>query len=603
MKKPLLLGIILTVCVVIVTFVFAQAYPLGIVSLWKFDEGSGNIAIDSVNGNQGTIIGGARTSGQVGGALSFDGVNNYVRVLDNFNLDFGPSQDFSLEAWIKAKADQTSFQGTILAKLNPPGQPAYKRSYGYSLMVRGVADLINEGKMGVWLGDGNASDGLFALYSVETYDDDTWHHVVATIDRDSLAILYIDGSAVNNADVSHLSSLDESNFENLEIGREGVYDTYWFNGLIDEVAIYDRTLTPEEIQHHYQDGLHGLGYDVECVLPPSGLVSWWPGDENADDIWDTNNGILKNDVTYATGRVDKAFSFDGVDAYVLIGKPVNLDITGEITIDAWIKPQNLLDGQVATIAGKWGWRIELDSYILSLFKQNGVIKLASGIGDGLTADQGLIGGQIPYNKWSHVATTYNSFTGHHKIYLNGSVVNSRFRSGIHSTNLNVLIGAQEKYGTTLWRFFPGLIDEIEIFNRALEASEILDIYLAGSAGKFKAKKVTIDIKPGTDPNEINLGSKGVIPVAILSSACFNATTVDPDTVGLAGAEVAVRGKSNRSMAHEKDVNGDGLIDLVVQVETENLDPDSFQAGLAILTGETYGGVAIEGSDYIIIVKE
>jgi len=113
-------------------------------------------------------------------------------------------------------------------------------------------------------------------------------------------------------------------------------------------------------------------------------------------------------------------------------------------------------------------------------------------------------------------------------------------------------------------------------------------------------EVVIDIKPTSDPNCINLGSKGVIPVAILSSATFDATQVDPTSVSLAGSSVAVRGKG-KSLAHEEDVNGDGLLDLVVQVETDNLDPNAFQDGTVCLTGTTYGGEAIQGCDEICIV--
>ena len=115
------------------------------------------------------------------------------------------------------------------------------------------------------------------------------------------------------------------------------------------------------------------------------------------------------------------------------------------------------------------------------------------------------------------------------------------------------------------------------------------------------KLVEIDIKPGGYPNAINLGSQGLIPVAILSSEEFDATTVNPDTVELAGANVAVRGKGNKYMAHKEDVNGDGLVDLVIQAGTANLDPDSFQDGSAILTGETYDGMCITGEDEITIV--
>ena len=113
--------------------------------------------------------------------------------------------------------------------------------------------------------------------------------------------------------------------------------------------------------------------------------------------------------------------------------------------------------------------------------------------------------------------------------------------------------------------------------------------------------VQIDIKPGSYPNSVNLGSNGVVPVAILTDDLFDATTVNPETVNLAGAGVAIRGKGNKYLAHEQDVNDDGLIDLVLQVETENLDPGQFQDGYAILAGATYGGQAIEGMDEITIV--
>ena len=124
----------------------------------------------------------------------------------------------------------------------------------------------------------------------------------------------------------------------------------------------------------------------------------------------------------------------------------------------------------------------------------------------------------------------------------------------------------------------------------------------------------IDIKPDSYPNAINLGSHGLITVAILSSdevgEEFDATTVDPSTVELAGASVVKRGKGNKFMAHEQDVNGDGLLDLVVQVAIDDIDVSLLQEVeeddviyiYAPLTGRTYGGEDIvEGWDEIIIV--
>jgi hypothetical protein len=117
---------------------------------------------------------------------------------------------------------------------------------------------------------------------------------------------------------------------------------------------------------------------------------------------------------------------------------------------------------------------------------------------------------------------------------------------------------------------------------------------------FLIIEVDIDIKPGSDPNPINPGSNGLIPVAILSSPEFAARQVDPTSVTLAGASVAVRGKG-KSMAHEEDVNGDGLVDLVVQVETQGLD-DLGTGGTVKLTGTTFNGEAIVGYDEVVIVS-
>jgi len=113
--------------------------------------------------------------------------------------------------------------------------------------------------------------------------------------------------------------------------------------------------------------------------------------------------------------------------------------------------------------------------------------------------------------------------------------------------------------------------------------------------------VGIDIKPGSYPNAVNLGSSGVVPVAILSTADFDATTVDPGTIVLGGAVVALRGKGSRYLSHIEDVDGDGDLDLLVQVEAVNLDPNAFRNGMAQLTGETRDGLVVEGWDEITIV--
>lgn len=111
--------------------------------------------------------------------------------------------------------------------------------------------------------------------------------------------------------------------------------------------------------------------------------------------------------------------------------------------------------------------------------------------------------------------------------------------------------------------------------------------------------VAVDIKPGSFPNSINPGSEGTVPVVTLSSSTFNATTVDPLTVTLAGAPVALK-KNGKPMASFEDANSDGLLDLVVHVNTKDLNLTSTDTQ-AILEGKTLDSVPIKGSDSVRIV--
>jgi hypothetical protein len=117
---------------------------------------------------------------------------------------------------------------------------------------------------------------------------------------------------------------------------------------------------------------------------------------------------------------------------------------------------------------------------------------------------------------------------------------------------------------------------------------------------YDVTPVDIDIKPGSDPNSINLGSEGSVPVAILTTADFDATTVDPETVSLAGASVGLKGKSNKLMASIEDVDGDGDDDLMVHIDIEelNLVPGST---IAVLYGTTFSGTEVKGIDSVNIV--
>jgi hypothetical protein len=118
---------------------------------------------------------------------------------------------------------------------------------------------------------------------------------------------------------------------------------------------------------------------------------------------------------------------------------------------------------------------------------------------------------------------------------------------------------------------------------------------------LEALTVPIDIKPGSAVNSINLGSNGVVPVAILSTATFDARQVDPGSVTLAGAHVKVKGKGSYQASLE-DVNGDGRKDLVVQVVTQALELTAGDTR-AFLEAMTFDGQRIIGVDLIRVVSQ
>lgn len=104
--------------------------------------------------------------------------------------------------------------------------------------------------------------------------------------------------------------------------------------------------------------------------------------------------------------------------------------------------------------------------------------------------------------------------------------------------------------------------------------------------------IQIDVKPGSWPNSINLAAKGVVPVAVLLTYDFNASSVDPSTVLFAGAE-PIRWSVD-------DVNKDGVADLIFHYKTQSLDLDRYSTE-ASLVGQTFDGQRIQGMDSVRIV--
>ncbi len=198
----------------------------GLAAWWKFDEGIGTIAYDSVGTNNGTIYGTATwTTGHINGALSFNGTSDYV------NCGSGPSNydNITVSAWMK-----TSTQGTLVSN-------RYNPSYGtwYTLFSNGI-------ELG---GDTNGSGYMNVTFNTPTLDG-AWHHIVYTKDGTNHAI-YVDGFL----DQQFTSNADISWSQPLCIGKRWFQKNasiFWFNGVIDDVRIYNRALTATEVSLLYQ---------------------------------------------------------------------------------------------------------------------------------------------------------------------------------------------------------------------------------------------------------------------------------------------------------------------------------------------------------------
>jgi Concanavalin A-like lectin/glucanases superfamily/Immunoglobulin domain len=226
-------------------------------------------------------------------------------------------------------------------------------------------------------------------------------------------------------------------------------------------------------------------WSADCVLPPDGLVAWWPGEGNANDIVGTNNGTLRGGATFASGKVGRAFDFDGSGSVLVPDAPA-LRFTNAVTIEAWIYPKS--EGSAAAIVCKWFGNGNQFSYSTAIESTGKAYILVSS--DGLTStpsvDYQIVysTNTVPLNQWTHFAGVYDG--AWLKVYLNGVLENRvAWTKGIFPGTAPLVIG-EALYQSAL----TGLIDEPTLYSRALSDTEIQEIYNAGSAGKCSGPVIT-----------------------------------------------------------------------------------------------------------------
>ncbi len=275
--------------------------PSGLVSWWP---GDGN-ATDIQSGNSGTLQNGATfATGLVGQAFSFDGVNDFVSVPDSPVLSphAGTNGEMTVEAWVNLPQYPVDMHNGTRSPVVMKGDIGKWEYFLYVYPDGRVGFKLWNFQLGV---DAAVADGGMITLN-------QWHHMVGTVKKGQFLRVYLDGVQV--AETTTFLYDTEHGSAPLLIGGRTV-DGYFFDGLVDEVGLYNCALSSNEIATIYSAGSAGK-CKPQCAPPPAGLVSWWPGDGNANDIIGTNYGTLQNGATFAPGIVGQAFVFDGADAFV-----------------------------------------------------------------------------------------------------------------------------------------------------------------------------------------------------------------------------------------------------------------------------------------------
>ncbi|MBU4205102.1 LamG domain-containing protein, partial [Patescibacteria group bacterium] len=399
---------------------------------------SGSTVYDySGDGNNGTHYGANyTTSGKIGGGFEFDGVDDYVDVgtKDTFNMEY-----FTLEFWIKR------FGGTnVIAKT---GGSAYSNM------------------------EWRFSSNIFYVYGASSYSaisgtipTGTWTHVAAVYD--GAPKLYINGVYRGAA-----ASITKNNY-NVPVtlgcrNNGGSSYTEYLNGTIDEVKIYSRALSGAEIARSAGTYVHDYS--------PEG---------NYGAMLNNDTGTMPTEA----GKFDGGMQFDGLDDYINAGNDSSLDITDEITVEAWVYPSaSMTDNAiVAKQSSPPG-------------QQYALIIYAAGKARFQVYDteyrEALSDSSLSLNTWHHVVGVYDKSNA--IVYVDSvKTVGEAFSGSAQSTSSIVSIGDYSTYDGTY--AFNGTIDQVMIYSRALSAQEIQSHYLADYRGGIA--KLYIDGVLASDTN-------------------------------------------------------------------------------------------------------
>ena len=326
--------------------------PSGMIGLWKLDESTGPV-VDSYNGNHGTNNGATRgVTGKVGDAFEFDGVDDYVSIPGNDSFAFGTG-NFTLEAWIRYEGPTPStYFPTILS--NRPD-----KFHGF---IFGLVYYPGEIDGCLFM----QIAGINYIPCTTTVDDGDWHHVAVTRLGTALTF-YVDGSIDGTAN----SSKNMSSSHALWMGDDppeygsGANEHAEWEGLLDEVAVYDACLCSTEIASHYDAGLVGQGYCDDVIWVDDDFDVSTPG-------WQVNRFNVIQDGVDAVSENGTVYVFSGV-YYENVVINTSLSFLGESRNDTIIDGGS--NGSVITVSSPLLAEILIDGFTI----QNGEAAYGGGI--------------------------------------------------------------------------------------------------------------------------------------------------------------------------------------------------------------------------------
>jgi hypothetical protein len=201
----------------------------------------------SIYGNNGVISGASwTTTGSAGGSVSFNGIDGYISIPNSASLNIAGTTPYSISMWTKGIGSSPNNWETLITK-----QPEGSCSGGYFMFYNKDPAVQTKNKIGFAVSHACSQESV--IYSTKTdWDQNTWYHIVGTWDgttNPNSLKLYVNGE-LNAQETAQYPTILE-NTANLRIGSWPTNPNAYFKGQIDEIKIYERALTADEVRVQY----------------------------------------------------------------------------------------------------------------------------------------------------------------------------------------------------------------------------------------------------------------------------------------------------------------------------------------------------------------